>query len=103
MRNSKRIICRAVAAALLVGSKGLIAQENGAERAAGLEEIVVTARFRQENLQRICLPVTQDDEKRVIHRCSRLPAPHLIRGHCAMVSALHRCALLSCFGTADDA
>ncbi len=58
MPNSKRLICRAVAAALLIGSKGLVAQESGGQQTGGLEEIVVTARFRQENLQEIPLAVS---------------------------------------------
>jgi iron complex outermembrane receptor protein len=47
-----------VAATLLFGSTGLTAQESGEQQAGGLEEIVVTARFRQENLQEVPLAMS---------------------------------------------
>src|SRR5512139_1252948 len=58
MRDSSRTIYPALAATLLFGSKGLIAQEDSAKPTGALEEIVVTARFRQENLQEIPLAVS---------------------------------------------
>jgi iron complex outermembrane receptor protein len=58
MRDSRRTIVGAIAATLLFGSKGLIAQESGAEPSGGLEQIVVTARFRQENLQEVPLAMS---------------------------------------------
>jgi len=58
MRDSRRVTYPALAATLLFGSKGLIAQEDSAKPAGALEEIVVTARFRQENLQEIPLAVS---------------------------------------------
>ena len=58
MRDSRRTIFRALAAALLFGSNGLTAQESGRQPTGGLEEVVVTARFRQENLQNVPLAVS---------------------------------------------
>ena len=49
---------RALATTLLYGSKEPTTQENGGEQAGGLEQIVVTARFREENLQEIPLAMS---------------------------------------------
>jgi iron complex outermembrane receptor protein len=49
---------RALARTLLLGSTGPAAQESGGQQPGGLEEIVVTARFREENLQEIPLAMS---------------------------------------------
>src|SRR5689334_10725233 len=58
MRDSSRTILSAAVATLLLGPQALSAQESGAERQPGLEEIVVTARFRSENLQEVPLAIS---------------------------------------------
>jgi iron complex outermembrane recepter protein len=56
MRDSRLIFPTAFAATLLFGSSVLTAQESGGQ--PGLEEVVVTARFRQENLQDVPLAMS---------------------------------------------
>jgi iron complex outermembrane receptor protein len=58
MRDANRSIFRALATTLLFGAKGVAVAQDDEQRAGGLEEIVVTARFREENLQEIPLAVS---------------------------------------------
>ena len=56
MRDSRRTVIGTFAATLLLGSSALTAQESG--QPGGLEEVVVTARFRQESLQSVPLAIS---------------------------------------------